>query len=263
MAGKMNTYGLSGMGANQMTLLLNKIERRLGLSVLPLPDNLKKDSWAEIIMEDTIPTFSRYFPYCITTLVNPCPNKDGWFFIDQNLPEGTVILGVKDISWESYRSDPRVEKYGIQMTSVDWLARDFCLDDAALTIAGNDLLSFFNLGIYIEFEYPNKIKLVSVNGFPVSQYRPFPLKVFIQHPGLWTISPTMMEQFEKLAMCDVAISIYQVLKYYDNMDTQYATLSLQLDTIQEWANKREDIVRELDEAHTTTANEFGSLIMTV
>ena len=37
----MNKYGLIGNTANQMTLLVNRIERRLGASVLPLPDGLK------------------------------------------------------------------------------------------------------------------------------------------------------------------------------------------------------------------------------
>ena len=127
-----------------------------------------------------------------------------------------------------------------------------------------DYLSLFNLGIYIEFEYPNKIKLVSVNGSPVSRYRPFPLQVFIEHPAnLMTISPTMMETFEKLAQADIATMIYQQLKYYDNIETVYTNLDLKLDDLRSWSEKREDIVRELDEAHVSTANEFGSLIMTV
>ena len=36
--------------SNNMTLLLNKIERRLGVSVLNLPDDLKKEKWADNIM---------------------------------------------------------------------------------------------------------------------------------------------------------------------------------------------------------------------
>ena len=261
----MNKYGLIGRNANQMTLLVNKIERRLGASVLPLPDNLNKDAWPNIIMEDSITTFSRYFPYCVTVLVRPNPNKDGWQFIDQELPEGSIILGIRDISWESYRTDPRLDRYGMSVYSQDFLSREYAIDDIALTATGSDLMSLFSagLGVYIEYEYPNKIKLTSVNGFPISAQRPFPVKILIQHPGLWTISPTMMEHFEKLATSDVAVAIWNVLKYYDNMDTAYATLALQLDTIQDWANKHDDIVRELEEAHTTTANEYQPIIMTV
>ena len=50
--------------ANDMSALLTKIERRLGLVPLEphLPENMQKSAWADIIMQDTIVTFSRYFP---------------------------------------------------------------------------------------------------------------------------------------------------------------------------------------------------------
>ena len=128
----------------------------------------------------------------------------------------------------------------------------------------NVSLSLFNLGIYIEYIPPNKIKLVSTNNSPVSKYRPFPLKIFIEHnKDLMTISPTMMETFEKLAMCDVATMLYENLKYYDGMDTVFGNLDLKLDQLQDWMNKRDDVVRELEEAHTTTANENQPIIMTI
>lgn len=258
------SINLMNKSPNQMTLLLNKIQRRLGLITLELPDEIGKDSWHTIIEEDTIPTFSRYFPYKITTIIDNTCEKDGFFFIDKDVPEGCKILGVKDIDWQAYRVDPRFDRYGINFSTYDFISRDYGIDDVAFSQMSADYLSLFNLGIYIEFEYPNKIRLVSVNGSPVSRYRPFPLQIFIEHPSnLMTISPTMMESFEQLAQADIATFLYQQLKYYDNQDTVYMQLDLKLETLQEWANKRDDIVRQLDEAHTTTANEAGSLIMTV
>ena len=249
---------------NQMALLLNKIERRLGLSVLPLPDAIAKNTWHTVIEEDTIPTFSRYFPYKITVIIDNSCEKDGFYFIDKDIPEGCKIIGVKDVDWQSYRCDPRYDQYGIGFTRYDFMGYDYAPDSVGLAQVSADFTSLFNLGIYPEFLYPNKIKLVSVRGTPVSRYRPFPLQVFIEHPAnLMTISPTMMETFEKLAQADIATMLYQQLKYYDNTETVFANLDLKLDDIRSWSEKREDIVRELDEAHVSTANEFGSLIMTV
>lgn len=249
---------------NQMTLLLNKIERRLGLKLLPLPPELQKDKWADVIIEDTIPTFSRYFPYKITTVIDNTCEKDGFYFIDRDVPEGCKILGVKDIDWQSYRCDPRFDRYGINFATYDFISRDYGIDDVAFSQVSADFMSLFNLGIYLEFIMPNKIRLVSVNGSPVSRYRPFPLEVYIEHPAnLMTISPTMMETFETLAQCDVAIFVYHQLKYFDDFDTTYAQLQLKIDTLQSWADRREDLVNKLDEAHTTTANENQSLIITV
>ena len=258
-------YGLNGHLGNNMTTLLNRIERQLGLSVIPLPDGLKKRDWARIISEDTIPVFSEYFPYQIRTIVQPeqCVSKDGWLFIDNLVPEGTRILGVKDVDWEEYRADPRFSEWGIYVSNIDYMT-SYSLDDYGLAAVGADMLSLFNLGVYIEFQYPNKIRLVSCNGHAINQKRPFPLLIFIEHPNtLHTISPTMMETFTNLAKADVATAIYQVLKYYDELDSTYASVQLKLDTLQDWANRRDDIIRQLDEAHTSTANEYQPAILTV
>ena len=47
------------------------------------------------------------------------------------------------------------------------------------------------------------------------------------------------------------------------MDTVYGSIDLQLDRLQDWSNKREDILREYSEASMTTANESLPLIWTV
>lgn len=249
---------------NQMTLLLNKIERRLGTSILNLPEKLCKDNWAEIIQQDTIPTFSRYYPYKVTVVIDNTCEKDGFFFIDKDIPEGCKILGVKDIDWQAYRCDPRFDRYGINFSTYDFISRDYGIDDVAFSQSSADYLSLFNLGIYIEFMYPNKIRLVSVNGSPVSRYRPFPLEIFLEHPiNLMTISPTMMEIFEKLAQADVATFLFQNLKYFEGQDTVFMQLDLKMDTIMEWANKRDDIVRELADNYVSTANDGQPMIITV
>ena len=58
--------------ANDMSLLLTKIERRLGLTPLmdALPGDIKKDKWADIIMQDTLVTFSRYYPHKFKMQIN-------------------------------------------------------------------------------------------------------------------------------------------------------------------------------------------------
>ena len=57
--------------ANDMSLLLNKIERRLGLLLLTphLPEQFNKSSWANVIMTDTI----FFFTYDIFILSLLCP----------------------------------------------------------------------------------------------------------------------------------------------------------------------------------------------
>ena len=250
---------------NQMTKLLNKIERRLGLQVINLPPKINKDTWHTIIEEDTIPEFSRLFPNKIISIIDNRCMKDDYYFIDKDVPEGCTILGCGDIDWQSYRNcDPRFDKYGINFSTYDFISQDYSLDDIALSQVSADYISLFNLGIYPEFLQPNKVRLVSVNNSPVSRYRPFPLIVYIEHnKDLSTISPTMMSSFEKLAICDVAVSLYNDLKYFDGLDTAFGNLDLKLDKIQEYANMRDDVVEKLDAEHTSTANENQPCIICV
>ena len=262
MAG-MNTYGLASVNNNEMTTLLNTIELRLQCRSMPLPDGCKKDDWAEVINEQSIPTYSRYFPYQVQDIITPDMKKDGFFFLDQHLPEGTKILGINDIDWLAYRSDSRFDRYGINLDAQTWMTRQYAIDDIAMTTVGTDLISIFDLGIYPIYVAPNKIRLESVNGNPVSQFRPFPLKIFIQHPGLHTISPTMYETFIKICLVDVATLIYGTIKFFDGLDTTYGSLDLKLDVIQDWANKREEVIKEYDDAHVSTASEFQPIMFTV
>ena len=95
------------MALNKMNLLLNKIERRLGTKPLNLPEEINKDTWAsEVIEQDTLPTFSRFFPYKVRIHIDTeSPKKDGYYIIDTALVGGAEILGVKDIAWDEYGSD--------------------------------------------------------------------------------------------------------------------------------------------------------------
>lgn len=248
---------------NDMTKLLDKIERRLGLMVIKLPDKLAKDSWASIIEDDTLETYSRYFPYQHVTLMDETICKNGYYFVDRDLPEGTKILGIKDIDWSEY-SGIAGTSYGsaINFSSVALSAGDYGFEDIGMAQLRADYVSLFNVGIYPEFLAPNKVRLVSVNNYPISAFIKFPLAIFIKHPtNLSTISPTSMEIFERLAMADVATMLYNNLKYYDGSETVFSNLDLKLDLLNEWANKREDIVKELDEAHVSAANDYQSMII--
>ena len=252
--------------ANSMTLLLNKIERRLGTKQLNLPEYMSKDKWAEeVICNETLDTFSRFFPNKFPYILGPQNRKGKYYLIDESICDHMTILGIQDIDWMAFRNAGSFyERYGLNTIDAQtWMSRHYALDDIALTQTGSDLVSMFNLQIYPVFVKPNKIKLESVNGAPVHRWRSFPLKVLIEHTSLFTLSPTMMKSFIKLCMCDISDHILSYIKYYSNMDTVYGTLDLQLDRLQDWSNKREDILREYSEAAMTTANESLPLIWTV
>ena len=89
--------------ANKMNKLLDKIERRLGTSQLKLPDYLSKDKWAtKVIANETLYTFSRYFPNSIKIVLDLSAKRvDGYYVIDEYLPDGVEVLVVREIDWRT------------------------------------------------------------------------------------------------------------------------------------------------------------------
>ena len=79
--------------ANSMTLLLNKIERRLGTQQLNLPDYMSKNVWAkEVICNDTLDTFSRYLPNKMPYVIGPENKKNDYYLIDESICNNVQIL---------------------------------------------------------------------------------------------------------------------------------------------------------------------------
>ena len=251
---------------NRMTDLLNKIERRLGTQPLNLPDMLKKEKWADnVIIPDTLTTFSRFFPYKIRVMVDSTCKKDGYYFIDKNLPEDIEILGVKDIDWKSFARDSIRIQQGVGYGIYDFLSNNYGLEDIMLLQTRADNMSLFNNGIYLDFIPPNMIKLETVNGGDVSRgLNNFPLDIFIKHQSnLMTIEPTKMETFERLAIADVATYLFQYLKHYDGLETVFANVDLKLSYLETEAGKRDDVVQYLNDSYVSPSNSAQPIMYTI
>ena len=255
------------MPTNRMNSLLNKMERRLGIMQLKLPDYLSKDKWAtEVIANETLDTFSRYFPNSMRiTLDLSQRKKDGFYLIDEYVPDSVEILGVRDIDWALFSRDTlrlqEAQGYGMY----DFMTNNYGLDDIALLQMRADHMSLFNNQIFVEFRPPNMIKLATVTGADITRgMKSFPIEILIKHaPNLMTIPPTMMETFEELAEADIARFLYENLKYYDGLETVYTNIDLKLGDLESRAAKREEIVQRLDDAHVSAANAHQPLMFTV
>lgn len=260
--------------ANDMTLLLNKIERRLGLTpIVPnLPDYLKKEKWADVIMEDTIVTFSRYYPLDFRMVINDetCEKKRDesgviWYYIKDEILQGVKLLGILDIDWQ----DHTTANSSLGATSIGggYYYPNFACPvetfNSIVTLQANaDMASLYNRGIYIDFQYPNRFALKGL-GNTNYDLESFVVKLLVQHSSLVTISPTKMETFEDLAQADVARYLYQNLKYYDGLETIYLNIDLKISELNDEANKRESIIDKIKDAAVSTSNDNIPYIWTV
>lgn len=254
------------MPSNRMNDLINKIERRLGTRPLNLPDHLSKDNWAEVIDKDTLLTFSRYYPNSMHIQLDLAQRKrDGYYILDEYVPDGVEILGVRDIDWSLFSRDSlrlqEAQGYG----TYDFMTNNYGLDDIALLQMRADHMSLFNNQIFVDYKPPNMVKISCVTGADVTRgMRSFPIEIHIKHASnLMTIPPTMMETFEKLAIADVATFLFEELKYFDGLETVYANMELKLQDLESKASTRDEIVQYLDETHVSAANSKQPLMFTI
>lgn len=255
--------------SNDMTRLLNKIENRLGLKPLNLPDDICKDKWAsEVIENDTIPTFSRYFPRQFNYLVEPNthPKKNGWYLLDESIiSPDTKILGVKDINWSDFGQDTFAYHQNMGWGTYDYLMQSYGIEDISLAQMRADHMSLFNNGIYVEFDPPNRFRLQSATGADMSRsVGKFHILILLEHRhDLTTISPTQMETFEDLAQADIARFLYRYLVHYDQLETVYLQIDLKLSELENEASKREEIINTIKEGYVSAANANQPYIITV
>lgn len=259
------------MALNKMNILLNKIERRLGTKPLMLPDDISKDTWVEeTIIPDTLLTFSRYFPHMVRIKIDTTDEskkKDGYYVIDTDLLGGAEILGVRDIAWDVYGQEDGGMAQQSGIGYYDYLSayNNYSMDDVALLQMRADLTSVFNNSIFVDFKYPNMVRLQSAtHGDICGGMGCMPLDIFVTHPvNLSTIPPTQMELFENLATADVANFLVAYLQHYDGLETVFAGVDLKLSYIENWANRREDYINQLKEGYVNPANSNQPIMFCV
>lgn len=254
---------------NRMTNVLDKIERRLGTKPLGLPDDLKKDKWVdEVIIPDTLETFSRYFPHMVRLKVSTkTKTPDGYYLIDTDLVNGEEIIGVRDIAFDIYGSDSTYVQQSQGLGVYDYFtgSAQYNLDDVMMLQARADIASIFNNQTYVEFKEPNMLKITSVTGGDLTGLMPqIPVDVFIKHPAnLMTIPVSQMEVFENLATADVANFLVAYLAHFDGLETVFANVDLKLDRLDQWAQRRDDIIQQIREGYVNPANKNQPIMYTV
>lgn len=251
--------------ANDMTALIKKISKRLGLAPLMphLPEGVKIEDWADTIVNDTMVTFSRYYPNKLPFTVNDqtCDKKtiDGvtWYYIKDEILDGVKLLGISDIDW----MDSTTKNASLGATSLgggyfypSFACPEATFDSILQLQFQADISSLYNRGIYIDFQYPNRfcVKGLGNTNYDLSS---FVINLLVEHRSLATISPTKMETFEALAQCDIARLLYMNLRYFDGFETIYANIDLKLSELNDEANKRENVIEDLKNSYVSTSND--------
>lgn len=251
--------------ANEMTVLLDKIERRLGTNQYNLPAEMSKDVWArKVICNETLDTFSRYFPRKIPYILGPENKKGEFYLIDESICSQVKILGAGDIDWHAWSTHFPGLLYG-GVNSYDMMTSGVDFETFVDVQMMADHVGLFANGIYVDYIPPNMIKLnIVIAASFLTNFQRIPIHLFVKHAdNLMTIPPTQMETFENLAIADVATFLYEQLKLYDNLETVFSNVDLKLQTLEEKARSRDQIIEYLNNNYVNAANRNQPVMLTI
>ena len=255
--------------SNDFTLLVNKIERRLGMLPLTphLPEEYNKEKWIDIIKEESLVTFSRFYPYKIRYPVNEdtTTKKGSIYYLNDEYLGNAKVLGILDLDWSDFGSDnlslSQIGPYGYYSPS--YYGCFPCALDQIIGYKMNaDIASLFNSGIYLQYHDPNAFEIKGVGNLDFN-FKKFVINVLVEHRDLSTISPTKMETFEALAQADVAGFLYNNLIHYDGLETVYANIDLKLNQLETEAGKRDQIIDKLNDSYVSASNDNIPYILTI
>lgn len=255
--------------ANNMTLVLDFIEKKLGLIPLRdiLPEPFNKDSWAEeVIKPISLVSFSTYYGQEIEYRIDASTRrKNEWYIIDEAKVGNATILGVKDIKYSTLGRDSLFYQTDVGYGMFDPYLGNYSVDDVMLSQMRADITSVYNYGIYPKFEPPNRFRVEGLfNSDITSRLGSFTVTLLIIHSdNLLTIEPTKMELFKTLACADVADYLVSNLRHFENIETVYAQIQLHLDELRDWASKAEQLREQMQNSFVSAESNNTPCILCI
>lgn len=228
-----------------MTTLLTRIKRDLGLYVLATPVQNIDEMITDIIADTTLPVFSTYSPFRETWITDAkdlqkvisCAE-----FQEYIIPElgGRQILYIEDVRYDT-TSTSGIGYWGggTPFMSGNMMQR------LAMTNAGAQLSNLAMPALTFEFKQPNRLRLYNMY---VSQ------KIIIEYASmhdktLGSIPQTAAESFFDLALLDCKKGLYNVMKHYNELATAHGNINLHID---DWASAdsdRKEILQRWDDTY--------------
>ena len=212
------------------TWAINRAKSFLGQNVTGQVDFMDEDILA-CLDQETLPTLSIYLPWLydfkVDTVADRIGGREGVYQIRTN---GERLLGVSRVregvgAYGNMLYDPTL--FG------DVLDRQLVADRQSAT----------ELSLTWDFKSPNIIEL-----FPKGlQYSEVWVECKCVHPThLRTVPPTAREILRELFLADLAIDVLSVRQYFQNIQSVFGELSLNLDRLQQQADKRSEIIEKLE-----------------
>lgn len=209
------------------TKILRFIEKNLGYKFTEL--ELDPDEIMEDIKQYTLRTYSKYFPYITTVDIETETQK-----VDDKVNRFLIQPGELEIM-----SINRLVTGNMEYVDPTIITRPSFQPDIFSNISSMDMYSMVRNPITFRFFPPNVIEVYPAVVGMASAY----LYVNCIHPEHFQTIPNNMEdQFLKLALLDVKMSLYQIRHRFANLTTPYGSIELFIDDLQDAESKRDELL---------------------
>lgn len=219
------------------TTVLRYLNRMLGTTVQEL--EISEEEMMRVVFQESLPTFSKYFPYRYRTMITPKDCFDKRYPNVYTIPndDRLEILGVHNIWIDN------MNQFGGTLLPV--VAEPFAMQEL------NDLLSATVARPTFEFRAPNILtirpKLINNDGAMVELKAVHP-----QH--MRTIPLTMRGDFLRLCLDDVLLSLYPIRHRFENYTTVYGSLTPFFEMVDNAKSDREELLSRWQESVLKDAN---------
>jgi hypothetical protein len=207
------------------TTVLRHIERKLGVSHHTL--ELERDDLIRTIVEETIPTFSLYFPLRRRLLVEPGKDDVEGRYGVYYLKSEFEIIGISRVLINNIEAGiPNITNY--------------YNNPFEMQIDANIQSSVINPTTY-NWEKPDKIEIFPKNTFA----RTILVETKVVHPSHMTTIPlNLRDEFNALAYYDVCESLYPIRKRFSQIGTTFGSIELFMDQLEQASDKRTELLEK-------------------
>lgn len=206
-----------------MNRILRKVKLKLGASARKL--ELSDDEIIEIIKENTMRTFSIYSPY--EERVTIIPEKHQIKTLDKLdtyiIPTNSDIINIKELVLPSMGNAPGFVGIGSDMGIVDF--------DPQITPT-------------TRFVRPNRLEVYPNLSQAVNH---FVLIINVVHPDSTTVKLGLLDKLFILATGDVAEAILAMRNQFQDINSEFGAINLNIDYLQTLVSERNDLLQKFDD----------------
>ena len=216
------------------THVINYIEKCLGFQFTDI--ELTHDEILENIRRDTLVTFSKYFPYQERLLIDSEKDLVPGYVNRYYLKCESEVLNVNRIIGLGTMGSDAIAAFIHPSAMAQMMGDPISLQMSA------DILSLTKNPITFVYYHPNQVE-IAPNYAMSNNYIVMCNTVHHNHFG--TI-PTLLERdFLDLAYCDTAMILYSIRKRFNNMQTSFGSMELNLDDLSEAKEKRNELIEKM------------------